>query len=300
MASLEIGFVGLGQMGARMSARLLDAGFSLSVFDTSKAAVETLVRQGARAARSAAELASQTDVVLMSLPTPDVVRHVALGKDGVAEGTRARILVDLSTTGPHAAAAIAAELGKVDRLKLVDAPVSGGISGAEKGTLTVMVSGPEDAVRDIEPLLGVLGKIFLCGQKPGMAQTLKLANNMIAVAALTISAEAMAMGVKAGLDPQRMIDVIMTSSGGNVALRDKFPRAVLPGTFDFGFATALAYKDVRLCVDEAEAMGVPMVVGAAVRQMMAVTNASFGPDSDFTSVARVVEGWAGVEVRSRT
>lgn len=300
MASLEIGFVGLGQMGARMSARLLDAGFSLSVFDTSKAAVETLVRQGARAARSAAELASQTDVVLMSLPTPDVVRHVALGKDGVAEGTRARILVDLSTTGPQAAAAIAAELGKVGRLKLVDAPVSGGISGAEKGTLTVMVSGPEDAVRDIEPLLGVLGKIFLCGQKPGMAQTLKLANNMIAVAALTISAEAMAMGVKAGLDPQRMIDVIMTSSGGNVALRDKFPRAVLPGTFDFGFATALAYKDVRLCVDEAEAMGVPMVVGAAVRQMMAVTNASFGPDSDFTSVARVVEGWAGVEVRSRT
>lgn len=300
MASLEIGFVGLGQMGARMSARLLDAGFPLSVFDTSKAAVETLVRQGARAARSAAELASQTDVVLMSLPTPDVVRHVALGKDGVAEGTRARILVDLSTTGPQAAAAIAAELGKVDRLKLVDAPVSGGISGAEKGTLTVMVSGPEDAVRDIEPLLGVLGKIFLCGQKPGMAQTLKLANNMIAVAALTISAEAMAMGVKAGLDPQRMIDVIMTSSGGNVALRDKFPRAVLPGTFDFGFATALAYKDVRLCVDEAEAMGVPMVVGAAVRQMMAVTNASFGPDSDFTSVARVVEGWAGVEVRSRT
>lgn len=300
MASLEIGFVGLGQMGARMSARLLDAGFPLSVFDTSKAAVETLVRQGARAARSAAELASQTDVVLMSLPTPDVVRHVALGKDGVAEGTRARILVDLSTTGPQAAAAIAAELGKVDRLKLVDAPVSGGISGAEKGTLTVMVSGPEDAVRDIEPLLRVLGKIFLCGQKPGMAQTLKLANNMIAVAALTISAEAMAMGVKAGLDPQRMIDVIMTSSGGNVALRDKFPRAVLPGTFDFGFATALAYKDVRLCVDEAEAMGVPMVVGAAVRQMMAVTNASFGPDSDFTSVARVVEGWAGVEVRSRT
>lgn len=300
MASLEIGFVGLGQMGARMSARLLDAGFPLSVFDTSKAAVETLVRQGARAARSAAELASQTDVVLMSLPTPDVVRHVALGKDGVAEGTRARILVDLSTTGPQAAAAIAAELGKVDRLKLVDAPVSGGISGAEKGTLTVMVSGPEDAVRDIEPLLRVLGKIFLCGQKPGMAQTLKLANNMIAVAALTISAEAMAMGVKAGLDPQRMIDVIMTSSGGNVALRDKFPRAVLPGTFDFGFATALAYKDVRLCVDEAEAMGVPMVVGAAVRQMMAVTNASFGPDSDFTSVARVVEGWAGVEVRSQT
>jgi 3-hydroxyisobutyrate dehydrogenase-like beta-hydroxyacid dehydrogenase len=96
-----------------------------------------------------------------------------------------------------------------------------------------------------------------------------------------------------------MIDVIMASSGGNVALRDKFPRAVLTGTFDFGFATGLSYKDVRLCVDEAEAIGVPMVVGAAVRQLMAVTNATFGPASDFTSVARLLESWAGVEIRSR-
>ena len=124
-------------------------------------------------------------------------------------------------------------------------------------------------------------------------------NNMIAVAALAISSEAMAMGVKAGLDPQIMIDVIMASSGGNVALRDKFPRAVLTGTFDFGFATGLSYKDVRLCVDEAEAIGVPMVVGAAVRQLMAVTNATYGPASDFTSVARLLESWAGVEIRSR-
>jgi 3-hydroxyisobutyrate dehydrogenase-like beta-hydroxyacid dehydrogenase len=299
MESLKIGFVGLGQMGSRMAARLLDAGYALSVCDTNAAAVEALVQKGAKPARHAAELASQTDIVLMSLPTPDVVRDVALGKDGVTEGTRAKVLVDLSTTGPRMAAAIAAELGKADRLKLVDAPVSGGTGGAENGTLAVMVSGPKEAVREVEPLLRVLGKVFVCGKQPGMAQTLKLANNMIAVAALTISAEAMAMGVKGGLDPQLMIDVIMASSGGNVALRDKFPRAVLPGTFDYGFATGLSYKDVRLCVDEAEAMGVPMVVGAAVRQMMAVTNASFGPDSDFTSVARVVEGWAHVEIRRR-
>jgi 3-hydroxyisobutyrate dehydrogenase-like beta-hydroxyacid dehydrogenase len=145
----------------------------------------------------------------------------------------------------------------------------------------------------------VFGKVFYCGEKPGMAQTLKLANNMISVAALAISSEAMAMGVKAGLDPQVMIDVIMASSGGNVALRDKFPRAVLTGTFDYGFATALSYKDVKLCVDEAEAIGVPMVVGAAVRQMMAITNATYGPASDFTSIAKLLESWAGVEIRSR-
>ena len=106
------------------------------------------------------------------------------------------------------------------------------------------------------------------------------------------------MGVKAGLDPKTMLDVINAGSGRNSASQDKFPRSVLPGTFDFGFATGLSYKDVRLCIDEAEAMGVPMVAGAAVREMLAVTNALYGSDSDFTSICRVVESWAGVQVRA--
>jgi 3-hydroxyisobutyrate dehydrogenase-like beta-hydroxyacid dehydrogenase len=105
------------------------------------------------------------------------------------------------------------------------------------------------------------------------------------------------MGVKAGLDPSVLIDIINAGSGRNSATQDKFPRSILPGTFDFGFATGLSYKDVRLCVDEAEALGVPMVVGAAVREMLAVTNARFGADSDFTSIARVIEEWAGVQIR---
>ena len=105
------------------------------------------------------------------------------------------------------------------------------------------------------------------------------------------------MGVKAGLDPQVMLDVINSGSGRNSATQDKFPRAILPGTFDFGFTTGLSYKDVKLCVDEAEGMGVPMVAGAAIREMLAVTNAVYGPDSDFTSICKVVESWAGVKVR---
>ena len=105
------------------------------------------------------------------------------------------------------------------------------------------------------------------------------------------------MGVKAGLDAKVLIDIINASSGRNSATQDKFPRAVLPGTFDFGFTTGLSYKDVRLCIEEAEAMGIPMVVGAAVRQMLAVTKARFGADSDFTFVAKVLEEWAGVEIR---
>src|SRR5690606_40801077 len=104
---------------------------------------------------------------------------------------------------------------------------------------------------------------------------------------------------KAGIEPEIMLDIINAGSGRNSATQDKFPKSVLPRTFDFGFATGLSYKDVRLCVDEAEAMGVPMVAGAAVRQMLAVTQAKYGPTSDFTSITRVIEEWAGVEVRGR-
>ncbi|MFC7610841.1 NAD(P)-dependent oxidoreductase [Teichococcus aestuarii] len=181
----------------------------------------------------------------------------------------------------------------------LDAPVSGGITGAEQGTLALMVSGPRAEFAALEPVLRVLGRPFFCGEEAGQAQVMKLCNNLLAAAALAISSEAIVMGVKAGLDPALMCEVINASSGRNSATQDKFPRAVIPRSFDFGFATGLSHKDVRLCVDEAEAMGVPMVVGSAVRQMLAVTSASFGAESDFTSIVKVVEQWAGVEVRAR-
>jgi 3-hydroxyisobutyrate dehydrogenase-like beta-hydroxyacid dehydrogenase len=160
-----------------------------------------------------------------------------------------------------------------------------------------MVSCSEATFPLVDPLLKTFGKTFFVGEKPGLAQIAKLANNLLAAAALVVSSEAMAMGVKAGLDAKVLIDIINAGSGRNSATQDKFPRSILPGTFDFGFATGLSYKDVRLCVDEAEALGVPMVVGAAVRQMLAVTNARFGADSDFTCIAKVLEEWAGVEIR---
>jgi 3-hydroxyisobutyrate dehydrogenase-like beta-hydroxyacid dehydrogenase len=293
---IELGFIGVGRMGGPMSERLLAAGHSLTVFDTVPANVEALVRKGAKKASSAAEVASAADIVLMSLPTPDIVRNVALGENGVARGNRVRTLIDLSTTGPGVSNIVAKELTQRN-IAWVDSPVSGGVKGAAAGTLAVMVSCPKPAFEEIEPILKVFGKIFFTGEKPGLAQTAKLANNLMAAAALVITSEAVAMAVKAGLDAKVLIDIINASSGRNSASQDKFPRAVLPGTFDFGFATGLSYKDVRLCVDEAEAMGVPMVCGASVRQMLAITNAKFGADSDFTFIAKVLEEWAGVEMR---
>jgi 3-hydroxyisobutyrate dehydrogenase-like beta-hydroxyacid dehydrogenase len=247
-------------------------------------------------AASPQAVASAAEIVLMSLPTPAIVQAVALGEHGIARGTMVKTIIDLSTTGPGVATVVARALA--DRgVVLVDSPVSGGVAGATGGTLAVMVSCPKATYTRVEPILTNLGRLFYTGEKPGLAQTAKLANNLLAAAALVVSSEALAMGVKAGLDPRVLIDIINAGSGRNSATQDKFPRSVLTGTFDFGFATGLSYKDVRLCVDEAEALGVPMVVGAAVREMLAITQARFGASSDFTSIARVLEEWAGVEIR---
>ena len=289
-----LGFVGVGRMGGPMASRLLDAGHSLVIFDTNAAVMKPLADRGATIAPSPADVASKADVVFLSLPTPPVLQTVAI--DGVLKGTAVKTMIDLSTTGPSVAKVVAkaaAEKG----VAWVDSPVSGGITGATKGTLAVMVSCPKTVFEQVDPLLKIFGKTFHVGEKPGLAQIAKLANNLLAASAIVLTSEAVAMGVKAGLDAKVLIDIINAGSGRNSASQDKFPKAILTRTFDFGFATGLSYKDVRLCLEESEALGVPMVAGAAVRQMLAITNAKFGPDSDFTSIAKVVEEWAGVEIK---
>ena len=296
MEGQMLGFVGVGRMGGPMASRLLDAGYSLCVFDTNPDAMAPLVARGARSAASPADVASETTTVLMSLPTPTIVQAVTLGERGIGQGSAVRTVIDLSTSGPGMSAIVAKGLSERGKT-LVDSPVSGGVAGAKAGTLAVMVSCPKSTLPEVEPILKNFGRLFYTGEKPGLAQTAKLANNLLAAAALVVSSEALAMGVKAGLDARVLIDIINAGSGRNSATQDKFPRSILPGTFDFGFATGLSYKDVRLCVDEAESMGVPMVVGGAVRQMLAVTQAKYGAASDFTCIAKVLEEWAGVEIR---
>jgi len=294
--SQELGFVGVGRMGGPMAVRLLDAGYPLTVYDTNAEAVNALVARGAKSAPSAEAVASAAEIVLMSLPTPPIVQAVSVGEGGILRGSRLKTLIDLSTTGPSVAKVVAKAAGERN-VAWVDSPVSGGVAGATKGTLAVMVSCAQDTFPTVDPVLKTFGKTFYVGEKPGLAQIAKLANNLLAASAIVVSSEAVAMGVKAGLDAKVLIDIINAGSGRNSATQDKFPRAILPRTFDFGFATGLSYKDVRLCVDEAEALGVPMVAGAAVRQMLAITQAKFGADSDFTSIARVVEEWAGIEIK---
>ena len=295
---MEIGFIGLGTMGFHMSRRLIEAGHRLVVYDTRPEAIARLTALGAAAAGSPKDVADRVETVMASLPSLDAVWEVAAGKDGVLEGSKVRRFVDLSTSGARMAVRIS-EAFAPKKIVQVDSPVSGGPGGAEKGTLAVMVSGPPSDIELLRPALSVFGKVFVIGERPGMAQTMKLANNLLSATAMAATSEVMVMGVKAGLDPAVMIEVINAGSGMNTASRDKFPRAILPGTFDYGFTNGLMYKDVRLCLDEAEGMGVPMWVGSMVRQMFQLATTQQGADADFTTIVKCVEEWAGVEVRTR-
>ena len=295
MAQDHLGFVGVGRMGSLMAGRLLDAGYRLTIYDTNETAMARLEQRGAVRAASPAEVASAAETVLVSLPTPDVVRMVALGENGVIDGKRVKRFLDLSTVGSHMAVRIHDLLAKRDIVQL-DSPVSGGVGGAEKGTLAVMVSGPRADFDAVKPALEAIGKVFFIGEKPGSAQTMKLANNLLSATAMVATSEAVVMGVKSGLDPAVMIDVINAGSGMNTASRDKFPRAVLPRTFDFGFATALMVKDVRLALDEMKSLGLSMEVAEAVGRLWEVVIRDMGPESDFTEAIKPIEKAAGVIV----
>lgn len=292
--SERIGFIGIGRMGSGMASRLLAAGHTVTVYDPDSSAVAALVARGAVAADTPLAVAESAPVVMASLPNPAIVKATV---QAIAAAPGLQIFIDLSTSGTAAAQAIAVLLAPFGVASL-DAPVSGGITGAANGKLALMVSGPLAAIERVKPLLTEFGKVFVVGERPGLGQTVKLANNMLAAVAMAATSEAMAMGAKAGVDPAVMLEILNASSGRNSATQDKFPRCVINRRFDFGFANALSFKDVRLCVDEAEALGVPMIMGAAVRQMLSITQNVCGPDADVTDMARVVENWAGCQIGS--
>jgi 3-hydroxyisobutyrate dehydrogenase-like beta-hydroxyacid dehydrogenase len=290
-----IGFIGLGNMGFPMARRLIQGNHRVVAFDTRSEALDRAVALGAHAASSPKEVADRAETVLASLPSPTASLEVATGRTGVIEGSRVQRYVDLSTIGSRTAVQIHDRLAERN-IVAIDSPVSGGVSGAEKGTLAVMVSGPRNEFDVIRTALEAIGRPFYIGDKPGSAQTMKLANNILAANVLVATAEVVVMGVKSGLDPAVMIDVLNAGSGGTSASRDKFPRAILPRTFDYGFATGLMVKDVRLYIDEAKALGVPVDVAETIGRLWEIAARDEGPDSDFTTVIKPFEKAADVIV----
>lgn len=295
MIEQPIGFVGLGQMGGPMTRRLRAAGYGLVVHDVRAQAMDALVAEGAEAAGSPAEVAARAEVALVSLPTPQAVREVALGPDGLIHGGAIRMYVDLSTTGQAVAVEVAGALAECGIVTL-DAPVSGGVRGAVDGTLAVMAAGPAAEVERVRPLLEVFGRVFHVGERPGLGQLMKLANNFLSATAIVATAEAIVLGVKGGLDPATMLAVINASTGRNTASEDKFPRQILSGRYAAGFTTGLLTKDLGLCAAAAEALRVPMPVAAEVYARWQRAVAEVGADADITRIVALVERAAGVRI----
>lgn len=294
-----IGFVGLGSMGAPIATRLLDCGHRLAIYDVRDEALRKFESRDVVIAKSPRHVADLAATVLVSLPTPDIVARVAIGEEGLSGGSSIKTYVDLSTTGPTMAERMAEALEK-SGTRAVDAPVTGGVSGAAVGKLTLMVAGPDEAVGEVLPLLRNLGDPEVVGGKVGMGQSLKLINNLMSATHMAITAEAMVLGVKAGLDPEIMLTVLNKGSGRNTSTEERFPKFVLTRAFNNGFSNALMRKDVKLCMEMAESLQVPLWVSTAVDRLWMQTVLQVGPNENTTTIVKTVEQWAGVEVRGRS
>jgi 2-hydroxy-3-oxopropionate reductase len=288
---MKLGFVGVGVMGRPMARRLIEHGHSLVIYDRNEHALAELSAIGAQVASSAREVADSARVVFTSLPTPAIFKEVALGADGLVDGKAIKILVDLSTVGSRTEQEVAAGLLEKG-IETVDAPISGGAAGAQKGTLAVMAAGKPEAIDQVRELFDIFGTVFIVGEKAGQAQLLKLLNNMLSSTAFAITSEAFVAGVKGGLDPEVMMSVFNGGSGKNGATLDKFPKQVLSRTFDFGFPIGSVCKDIGLAVEECQALGVPMWLGNTARQVWNYAAMQDGKSRDMTELVKYVESWS--------
>lgn len=289
MAGERLGFAGLGRMGGPMSARLVAAGHTLAGFDP--AGTRERLPEGADIAESITDLARYANTILLSVPDGKVSQEVCR-EIAATDGRVTSVVIDLSTIGIAAARECAATLAKAG-ITYVDAPVSGGIAGAESGTLAMMVGAREDVFNGLKPMLDVLGKnCFRVGDEPGHGQAMKLLNNYASAAALAATCEATVFGEKLGLDLAGMVEVLNVSSGRSAASQDKFPKSIVPRTYDFGFAGALMTKDVTLYLENAAAAGVPHQLASAVAATWQRFNATH-PDADFTYIHKFFEDGVG-------
>ncbi len=294
---MKVGFIGLGVMGKRMAANVLKGGFQLVVSDLNKEAVRELVEMGAEEGQTPAEVAKEADLVLTSLPNSAIVEGVILGKDGVLEGIKeGAIIVDLSSITPKSIQNIARKASQ-KRVEVLDAPVSGGASGAEKGTLTIMAGGNKEAFEKALPVLKCIGTKVIHVGDVGAGDTVKLVNNLLLGVNMVAVSEALALGVKAGLKPEVLYDIISQSSGSSYALTAKYKNFIAKGNFEPGFAIDLQYKDLQLAVDTAKDLKMPLIIGNLSQQMFEAARAKGLGTEDISAVLKLYEEWGNIEVR---
>jgi 3-hydroxyisobutyrate dehydrogenase len=293
---MDVGFIGLGHMGQHMARHVAEAGHRVAAFDLRPDAVAELTKTpGARRASSVAEAASDAEVVFTSLPGPPAVESVASGPDGLLESMRAgSVYVDLSSNSPSTVRMLCAAFEERG-IAMLDAPVAGGVTGAEAGTLSVMVGGDRATFERVRPLLEAIGKkLFYCGPS-GNGATVKLCNNLCSQAQIAAAGEILTLGVKAGVDLQTLASAIGASTGTCRAIVDTFPRQLFRRHFeDPGFSSYLSAKDTHLAIELAHELDVPMHIGEIVeRDKQEALNRGWGPLSPDVFV-RLQEERAGV------
>ncbi len=291
----RLGFVGLGNMGSPMCGHLLDRGYEVSVNDADAGAMERFRGASARVEPSLFGLARSSDVVLLSLPNSDVVEEVVFGEGGLAEGLASgSIVIDTSSSRPSSTRRVARRLAR-RYVHMLDAPVSGGVLRAKEGRLAVMAGGEREVFESCREVLEVFGeKVFYVGES-GAGHLTKVINNLMSAATLATAAEAVLLGVRAGLDAERVIEVVNASSGRSNSTEVKFPEYILNEAFDDGFAVDLMNKDVKIALAEAADLGFPMLLGGGVGQIwQAAASGGYGAKSH-TAIYAFVEVRAGVE-----
>lgn len=294
----KIGFIGLGIMGRHMSAHLLEAGYEVSIFDIVRSAMDDLVTKGAKACSSCKQVAHGSDIVISMVPDSPDVEKITLGEDGIIEAAREGLIyVDMSTIAPKTAIKVAEELGKKGVLCL-DAPVSGGETGAKNASLSIMVGGTKELFEKMLPIFEVVGKtITLCGTN-GAGQTVKACNQIQVALNFIGMAEALVLGTKAGVDPAVIIKVL---SGGYAQTRVMDVRGpkIIKGEFEPGFKSRFHYKDLNIIMDTARTLNVPLPATAVAHELFSAMMASGRGELDHSAVITIIEDLAKVEARSR-
>ncbi len=291
-----LGYIGVGAMGGALARKLMRAGQKLVVCDKNPAAIEAFRAAGATVAQNPREVADQCRIVFACLPSP---AQSVLVAGEVAQGERIKTYVEHSTLGP-------AVIGEIDDILkgkgigVLDAPVTGGAGGehgVSRGDFAILTSGPRTAFDDLADVFAMLTpSVFYFGAAPGLAQTAKVINNALSITALTISCEAIVMGVKAGLDPRTLLEAINAGSGRNSATLDKFPRAILPRKFD-NSPMSIGLKDLQLYMETMRLHGLPSPVGASVMEIWNAAVAQKGPSRGYNSIIEHFEQFAHVEVK---
>lgn len=296
--SEQIGFIGLGNMGIPMAGRLIDGGYSLVVNDLRPAVARPLLARGATWAASPAEVAAAAQTVITILPTSREVREVLLGTKGLLDALRPGSLVlEMTSADPSVTRELAREVATRGSA-LIDAPVSGGVRGAVEGTLAIMVGGDPALLERARPVLARMGKNIFHAGPVGAGHAIKLVNNMCSGGILALTIEAVAVAARAGVDPTRAVEILQASSGRSNASDNKFPRFILNGAFDAGFAIRLMMKDLDGYGRLAQEAGVPSPVARAAAEVYRVAMARGMAEQDHTAIARIIEEWAGVSLRS--